>query len=164
MAFFATIGWFAAAYLLFVYTTGGPIACGSTGGCEIVRASRWAYLGPIPQPLLGVAFYSMMFGVLLIRAMTTIQGPRWFWITRVLALVGFVESVALFFLQWLDVRAFCVWCLVSGASATGIALLSLADQAQTSSEQRTQDLRGYAFAMMVLLLVGTPLFLVLIRV
>ncbi|MDQ5919927.1 MAG: hypothetical protein QG668_655 [Patescibacteria group bacterium] len=162
MAAFAALGWFAAAYLLYTYLTGGPIACGPTSGCDVVRASRYAYVGPIPQPLLGLVFYTMMLGLLIYRSVAQVWHQRLFWATRALVIVAFLESIALFLLQWLDIRAFCFWCLLSGAASTGMFVAGWFDRAERTGEGQSRDLRGYAAVMLVLALVGTPLFLALI--
>ncbi len=162
MAAFAAIGWFAAAYLLYVYLVGGPIACGPTSGCEIVRASRYAYVGPIPQPLLGLGFYSALMALLVYRAVAQAHHQRLFWATRALAIVAFIESVALFLLQWLDIRAFCLWCLMSGAASTGIFLATWFDAAERTGEGQKRDLAGYAIVMLLLAVVGMPLLFVLL--
>ena len=60
------VGLFASAYLLYTYVTGGPIACALVSGCEIVRASKWAYTWGIPRPLLGILFYAGLFALLVL--------------------------------------------------------------------------------------------------
>ncbi len=166
MAFFLAMGLFASAYLLYVYVTGGPIACGPAHGCDVVRASRWAYVGPIPQPLLGVLFYSGMLGILIARSVLdgSTNASSWLWrLTRVGAVVGFIESVALFLIQWLEIGAFCTWCLVSGVAATMVFLLAWADRGSQGGEAQLADLRGYACVMGLLAVLGVPGFLFLVR-
>ncbi len=135
------LGLFASAYLLFVYVTHGPIVCGVSGGCELVRASKWAHVGPIPTPFFGVIFYFGML-LLLVARFATQKGERvLYWVMRIGAIVGFLESVSLFCIQWLVVKAFCVWCLISGVSATVIFLLSWFDQALLSEQQKQEELK-----------------------
>ena len=157
------IGWFAAAYLLYVYVTGGPIECGASHECDVVRASKWAYVGPIPQPLFGVVFYTSMIALLIVRSITSSYERLLFRLIRIGSIIGFLESIALFLIQWLDVQAFCAWCLVSGASATIGCALTMFDIPSLTSEQREADLVGHAIALGVLAFVGIPAFLLLIR-
>ena len=157
------IGWFASAYLLYVYVTGGPIACGVGQGCDVVRASRWAYVGGIPQPLFGVVFYTGMIALLIVRSTTSAYERLLFRLIRIGAIIGFLDSVALFLVQWIDVQAFCTWCLVSGASATIGCALTMFDKPSLTSEQREADLLGHAITLGALVFVGVPAFLLLVR-
>ena len=118
MAIAGLIGVFVSAYLFYTYVSGVPIACGSGTGCEFVRLSKWAWTLGLPRPLFGLAFYAGVFGLLVARVATAWQG-RWLYrLTMLIALIGFVESAFLFLVQWLDIRAFCIWCLASAICAT----------------------------------------------
>ncbi len=163
MAAWLALGLFASAYLLVVYVTGGPIVCGAEGGCEVVRASAWAYLGPIPRPLLGLAFYVAMLCLLLLRALTPWQERRLRWLMFFLAIVGFVESVHLFSIQLLVIKAFCLWCLASGVATVGVLAASVFDRTSLTESQRLDDLSGYALVFAVLGLVGAPALFLLLR-
>lgn len=166
MGFFLALGLFASAYLLYVYVTGGPIACGPAHGCDLVRASSWAYIGPIPQPLLGVLFYTGMLGILIARAVLegSTNASSWLWrLTKIGALVGFVESVILFLIQWFVIGAFCTWCLVSGVAATMVCVLVWFDRGSQTGEAQLADLRGYALVIGLLVVLGIPGFLMLVR-
>lgn len=122
------VGLFASVYLLITYVSGKPIACGPIAGCEIVRASKWAYTFGIPRPLLGVAFYLAVIAVLTKHAYAPSYHHRKFRLALLLATtVGIVESGFLTLVQWLDIRAFCLWCLTSAVMATAVFILSLFD-------------------------------------
>lgn len=163
MAAWLALGLFASAYLLVVYVTGGPIECGADGGCEVVRASAWAYLGPVPRPLLGLAFYAAMLALLLLRALTPWQERRLRWLMLRLALVGFIESAHLFYLQLAVIKAFCLWCLASGVATVGVLAAAVFDRASLTESQRLDDLNGYAMVFAVLGLVGAPALFLLLR-
>lgn len=131
------IGLFASTYLLIAYVSGAPIVCGTTHGCELVRASKWAYTFGLPRPLFGVIFYVGIICLLAIRAILPHWRTRWVYrLTMLAAGIGFVESAFLFFVQWLDIRAFCVWCLTSAAMATLIAIAAFFDR-PTPLEDKT---------------------------
>ncbi len=153
-----SIGLFASAYLLFEYVTGGPIVCGQAGGCEIVRASSAAYIGPIPRPLLGVIFYGGMLALLITRSLTSWQAVWLRRLTFIGATIGLLESGELFVVQWLVIKSFCTWCLASGASTVAIFAFALFDRAVLTSEERLQDLKGYTFALFLLMGIGIPSF------
>ncbi len=163
MAAWLALGLFASAYLLVVYVTGGPIVCGAEAGCETVRASTWAFIGPVPRPLLGLAFYVTMLGLLLVRALTPWQERRLRWLMLLLAFVGLIESIHLFFVQWLSIKAFCLWCLASGLATLGVFLAGIFDRTSLTESQRLADLRGYTAVFAVLALIGAPGLFLLLR-
>ncbi|MDO8618101.1 MAG: vitamin K epoxide reductase family protein [Candidatus Uhrbacteria bacterium] len=152
MAIACLIGLFASAYLLYTYVTGAPIRCGIVSGCELVRASRWAYTFGIPRPLLGLVFYAALFGLLVIRAAIAWKPRLLHRLTMLAAVIGFIESAFLFFVQWLDIKAFCLWCLISAVSATVIALLAPFDQSEKTDVVSTnQELKKYFIALLIFL-------------
>lgn len=126
----ALVGLFASIYLLVVYTSNAPILCGVGSGCDVVRASEWAYvLDGIPRPLLGVIFYSGLIALLVVRTAM----PQWFtkwlyWLTMLAATVGILESIHLFWIQYALIEAFCNWCLVSGVSTLVIFAVAFGDR------------------------------------
>ena len=154
------IGLFASIYLLITYTSGKPIVCGTSHGCDVVRASEWAYLGPIPRPALGVVFYLGFIGLLIYRlafAKSALQKIL-LELTWLGACIGFVESAWLFYLQAAVIKAFCTWCLTSGATATVLFLLSFFDSAEELEDRLvSKELRWIFTSVLVAFLSGTVL-------
>lgn len=150
------LGLFASVYLLYTYVSHKPIVCGSSGGCEIVRLSKWAYVfGTIPRPALGVLFYGAVFLLLLLRVATNLQ-PRLLWrAMQALIVIGLVESVALFFIQWREIGAFCVWCLTSAFASVELALVACFDRSMDALEptERHQELQLFLVLMVGLTLI-----------
>ncbi len=131
----AFVGLFASIYLLFTYIFGTPIVCGARAGCEIVRASPWAYSFHIPRPAFGVAFYFAIIFLLALHAYAPHIRPRAWRIVLLLAsTVGLIESIVLTLVQWLELRAFCLWCLTSAAATTTIFFLSIFDGREPSAK------------------------------
>lgn len=126
VAVLALVGLFVSLYLL-AYHLGwlGDVLCG-VGDCETVQASRWATLGPVPVPLLGVAGYAL----LLVTALVGVQ-PAYRHVSGVgLVLVGasamgFAFSAWLTYLEAFVIRAWCQWCVISALCMTLIFLASL---------------------------------------
>ena len=159
------IGLFASVYLLYTYISGAPIVCGLVSGCELVRASKWAYTFGLPRPLLGVVFYAGVIGLLIIRSVTAWRSSLLRRLTFLAAILGFIESAFLFIIQWLDVKAFCLWCLVSGAVATILFIFSFFDRAEVfDSAQRQSEVRWYLYALVAFVILGLPVLARLIGV
>ncbi len=153
------IGLFVSTYLLITYVSGGPIVCGAAAGCEIVRASKWAYSFGLPRPLLGVVFYVGVIVLLAIRAvMPTWQRVWMYRLTMVAASIGFIESAFLTFVQWWDIKAFCVWCLTSAVAATVIFIAAWFDRKE-AMEQATafREVRFLFWSFFVAVIVGAIL-------
>src|SRR6187401_2035450 len=68
----ALLGAFASAYLLVDYVFGSGV-CLTGSGCDVVRASAFAYPLGIPMPLFGLAFY-LTAVALLLRASAPLAG------------------------------------------------------------------------------------------
>ena len=117
------VGAGASAYLLVEYVTGQPGVCLTGSGCDLVRASAFAYPLGVPTPLIGLVFY-LIAGWIVVRTL----GPRpWAGITPgiallALAVLGAVASMTLTALEAFVIKAFCTWCLVqAGASLVLLA-------------------------------------------
>lgn len=161
----AFLGLFASSYLLYAYVSHTPIVCGSSSGCEIVRLSQWAYVfGTIPRPLLGVAFYAAVLVLLLVRVALRTY-PRALWrLLQVLIVIGVVESAILFFVQWREIGAFCLWCLISAVASLELAFCAFFDKSLEAAtpDERSKELRLMVYAMgglTVVLLAGLWLLL-----
>jgi protein-disulfide isomerase/uncharacterized membrane protein len=165
IAISALVGLFASAYLFYTYVTGAPIACGIVSGCEAVRASKWATtVFNLPRPVLGLVFYVGIFALLVLRLVANRDRKILWRLTQLGAAIGFFESAVLFVVQWVDVKAFCVWCLVSGLAATVIAAFAWFDRLEETREvPAALELRWYFVSMLVFMPVAAVAFSVLIR-
>lgn len=156
----ALVGLFASIYLLITYTSGKPIVCGSAHGCETVRASSYAYLGPIPRPALGVVFYAGFLGWLIFRL--AFAKPTWqkalLELTWLGACIGFLESAWLFYIQAAVIESFCTWCLMSGAAATILFGLSFFDGAENVQEPKlTKEIKWIFQVLLAYFIIGALL-------
>lgn len=145
------LGLFASSYLLYAYVAQRPIVCGASGGCELVRLSKWAYVfGTVPRPLLGVLFYGAVLLVLLARVALRSRSVALWRVMQALVAVGVVESIALFFIQWREIGAFCLWCLLSAAASVELALNALFDR----PVEDDPDARSVELRLMLILMAG----------
>jgi uncharacterized membrane protein len=118
-----------AGYLLIasVSASGRPVGCGAGSGCDEVLSSRWSQvLGiPVGLPAMGLYFALAASGLAEVRA-ARLSSPRWVSFTRWIAAGAVLAAVAWFIgLQWIELQAFCPWCLGDHALGASAALLAL---------------------------------------
>ena len=110
----------------------GFIQC-STGGCETVQASAYAYFPPRnlvlwgpPVALWGVVAYGTLLALSLLGVQPRFAGERWVALAILLmAAVGAVFSAYLTAMEAFVIHAWCQWCIVSAVLVTAIFLLSI---------------------------------------
>jgi uncharacterized membrane protein len=106
-----------AGYLTYVHYQELELAC-TTGGCERVQSSRYAKLGGVPVPLIGLIGYVAIFASLLVR------GELARLATAAMTLGGFLFSVYLTYLELFEIDAICQWCVGSAVVMTLLAILA----------------------------------------
>jgi uncharacterized membrane protein len=95
----------------------------SLHGCETVLSSHYSMVGPIPLALFGVLFYLT---IILVCLLILIEGKKQLLqFFHFVVIVGFLFSVVLFFIQFLIIKSFCQYCLLSEIISTGLLFLSL---------------------------------------
>ena len=125
----ALVGAGASAYLLVEYVTGQPGVCLTGTGCDLVRASAFAYPLGIPTPLIGLVFYAAA-GWLVVRSVgrPSIAGIPAGTALVALAGLGVVGSTFLTAMEAFVIRAFCTWCLVQAAASLVLLAASIGVQ------------------------------------
>jgi uncharacterized membrane protein len=106
----------------------GALACGGSGSCEKVQASRWAYIAGVPVAAFGVGGYL----ALLVAALVGLK-DRWqesgtpaSWLVM-LSGVGVLFSLYLKALEAFVIHAFCRWCIASAVLIALIFVVSVLD-------------------------------------
>lgn len=122
------LGLFDSLYLLWVYTSpSSPMVC-LGGGCDAARASSYSHLGGLPLPIYGVVMYAFLVLLVFIHPLLPVSYARWTEYGVTLGSgVGFLSSVYLTGVEAFVLHAWCVWCVTSALSITGIFILSLVD-------------------------------------
>lgn len=117
------VGAAASTYLLVEYVTGQPGLCLTGSGCDVVRASAFAYPLGIPMPLIGLVFYLGAIWLQL-RALDgdSIAGLRVETALLALAIIGATAAMILTAIEAFVIRAFCSWCLVQAAASLALLL------------------------------------------
>jgi len=110
----------------------GSLACGDSGGCEKVQASRWAYVAGVPVAAFGVAGYLAILAAALAGLQERWQDSpapaRWLvWLSG----AGVLFTLYLMALEAFVIHAWCRWCLGSAALIALIFVLSLLDRRAT---------------------------------
>ncbi len=111
----AILGLLVSGYLFITYTTGAPIVCVVTHGCEVVRASEYARLFGLPTPLYGLFFYSLLAMTALFS--TKKNSFRMKLPILVLTSAGALISAWLTYLEAFIIEAWCIWCVASALLA-----------------------------------------------
>ena len=105
------IGFADAAYLTILRYLGQVPPCSLTSGCETVLTSKYAVVGEIPVSVFGSFFYLAVFFTAI--AALSFESESLLRVAAILAGVGFMASLGLFYLQAFIIKAFCFYCLVS---------------------------------------------------
>ncbi len=117
------LGIFVSGYLTYIHYSGEPIICGGSNSCELVNASRYAFIGPIPVSALGLMAYLTILILSLIKSDEERQWPAI--LTFGVALIGVMFQWYLFYIEVAVLHALCYWCLASQAIITAIFVLAL---------------------------------------
>jgi uncharacterized membrane protein len=119
----AVVGMAASGYLSYTHLSGAPIFCGGSSSCELVNASRYAFLGPIPIALLGLGMYVTiaLLSVIPMRADRRWPDQALFG----LSLTGALYALYLTAIELFVLHAVCMWCAISAAAILLIFILAL---------------------------------------
>jgi uncharacterized membrane protein len=114
----ALVGLGIASYLTYVHYEGLSPICAVGHGCEKVQASRYAKVGGVPVPLIGLVGYVAILISLFVRGEVARLA------TAGMAIGGFAFSVYLTSLELFEIHAICQWCVGSAIVMTAIAVLA----------------------------------------
>jgi len=118
------------AFYLHLWKNGlvGPLACSSGGSCELVQTSYYGSFLGVDVSLIGTVGYTLLF----LAGLLSLQ-PRWAdarWPT--LLMMAMIWPAVLFTLrlkygEFIRLRSFCPWCLVSALAITLCAVMVTLD-------------------------------------
>jgi len=121
------------------YLSPVPTYCGATSGCGTVQQSAFSHLGAarIPLPALGlVGFTAVLTLSLLPGSRRRAAAP--------IALIGGFGAVALLLIQWLQIHAFCVFCVTVDVAALVAASAGAVMLFAQDAESPASALNGFA--------------------
>lgn len=113
-----------ATYLSVVELGGGVPVCGPLHGCETVAQSEFAWIGPLPVAVYGMALSL----VLLVLALAWIRTdrPALLDLHYGLSLIGVIFEVYFLTLQIFVIGAVCIWCTLYGLSLVARFFVAMA--------------------------------------
>jgi uncharacterized membrane protein len=114
----ALVGIGIAGYLTWVHYNGLSPICAINDGCEKVQSSRYAKVGGVPVPVIGLIGYVAIFASLLVRSEVARLA------TAGMAIGGFAFSAYLTALELFEIHAICQWCVGSALVMTALAVLA----------------------------------------
>jgi uncharacterized membrane protein len=122
----ALVGLLDASYLTVEHLSGNSVRCMIVTGCDEVLQSSYATLpGGVPVAALGAAAYFTAFSLATLAAFGYAGARR---LLAPLVALMFLATLWFLYLQAFRIRAFCVYCLLSAAVTTTLALLVAASR------------------------------------
>jgi uncharacterized membrane protein len=100
-------------YLAWAYMANVAPICGASGGCEVVQTSRYAWLGPIPIPVLGAVGYVALLALAILALRLEERKDLLLLALFGGSLIGVLFSVYLTYLELFVIHAICRWCVGS---------------------------------------------------
>jgi protein-disulfide isomerase/rhodanese-related sulfurtransferase len=161
----ALLALFDSLYLWWVYASPShPLAC-LGGGCDVVRASRYAQFLGFPTPAYGVLLYAVL--ALLLFSEPLVAPLRAIWLRRLTCLLAGAGSAVALWLTGIEtfvLHAWCTWCTIQWMAVTLIFVLSLSLlRAAPDAAGALGMVRRQSAVLLVAIVVGVPAFTHLMR-
>ncbi|HEY3365856.1 MAG TPA: vitamin K epoxide reductase family protein [Symbiobacteriaceae bacterium] len=121
-------------YLAFEYLTGGTPICSGSSGCSQVQLSPYAWIGPIPIPVLGAVVYVALIVLAALALTRPEQQPLVVLALFGISLAGVLFSAYLTYLELFVIIAICKWCVGSAVVMTLIFVLAILAYRQSAAE------------------------------
>jgi len=135
IAVLALLGLGVSAYLGYAYLAQVEVSCWEgSAGCDAVKASRYAWVGPAPVPVLGMMAYVAILWLSLPALLPAALKPQAPLLLFGLATVGAMFSAYLTYLELFVIYAVCSWCVVSAVLMVLIWALSVFHLAKANKE------------------------------
>ena len=121
----AILGALVSIYMTIFKLTENPGMCLGNGGCSVVNNSIYAQVYGIPVAVIGVGGYLAILVSLLLRIRSPFFEANGTMIVFGLALVGFLFTIYLIYVEVALIRALCPFCLTSQVTMTILFIVSL---------------------------------------
>lgn len=119
------IGLLVSIYMTIYKFTGNDGMCIGSGDCKTVNASRYSEIYGVPVALVGVGGYAAILAMLLLEKRYDFLRKNASMILFGFAMLGFMFTVYLIYVEAAILKAYCPFCLASQATMTLIFILSV---------------------------------------
>ena len=121
----AILGVLVSIYMTIYKLTDNPIMCLGNGGCSTVNSSRYAEVYHIPVAAIGIIGYLAILAALLLEHRNAFFGANGTILIFGLALVGFLFTVYLVYVEFALIHALCPFCVTSQITMTVLFILAV---------------------------------------
>jgi uncharacterized membrane protein len=122
---FAVLGGLVSIYMTVFKLTENQSMCLGNGGCSVVNNSIYSEVYGIPVSVIGILGYGGLVAAILLQDRAAGLGDNGLLLIFGLALVGFLFTVYLIYVEIALIHALCPFCITSQVSITVVFVLSL---------------------------------------
>jgi uncharacterized membrane protein len=122
---FASLGGLVSIYMTVFKLTENQSMCLGNGGCSVVNNSIYAEVYGIPVSVIGILGYGALVAALLLQHRGAFMDDNSLLIIFGLALVGFLFTAYLVYVEVALIHALCPFCITSQISMTVVFVLSV---------------------------------------
>jgi uncharacterized membrane protein len=106
----------------------GGLACGGKNGCIYVQGSPYGWFLGVDVALIGTVGYALLFVTALVGTLPRFEDARWPNVAlQALIWPAVLFTIRLKYAEFVILKGFCPWCLVSAVTITLCAILVLLD-------------------------------------
>ena len=121
----AALGMLVSIYMTVYKLTENPNMCLGNGGCSVVNSSKYAEVYGIPVAVVGIGGYLAILLLLLLEPRVPFLASNGPMIVFGLALIGFLFTVYLIYVELALIHALCPFCVTSQITMTILFVLSV---------------------------------------
>jgi uncharacterized membrane protein len=122
---FAVLGGLVSIYMTVFKLTENQSMCLGNGGCSVVNNSIYSEVYGIPVSVIGIVGYAALVAMILLQDRAAALRDNGVLFIFGLALVGFLFTVYLIYVEIALIHALCPFCITSQVSITVVFVLSL---------------------------------------
>jgi uncharacterized membrane protein len=121
----AVLGILVSVYMTIYKLTENPNMCLGNGGCSTVNSSKYAEVYGIPVAVIGIGGYLSILALLWLEHRNSFLGDNGTLVVFGLALVGFLFTLYLIYVELALIHALCPFCVTSQVTMTVLFILSV---------------------------------------
>jgi len=107
----------------------GDLGCSTAGGCEYIQGSRYGWFLGVDVALIGTVGYAALFAAATIGTMAKYEDETWpNTLLQLMIWPAVLFTLRLKYGEFIVLKGFCSWCVVSAVSITLCAILVTLDR------------------------------------